>query len=198
MKALFCIHAMRPLEMRAAGQADFVSRCLAAGFTRKELTMAFEGDEQLVNLWSTYLRHSNASTMLLMIDGQTNEELHAAGLDGHHLQQDGAARNELTSAVFEAIKHKISNQNVAPNLWNTFLFLLENLKTAKYDGIQTDIESSTSWRMVFEIEYDYRAEFVKNLFSLLFQEMSRLKVEASTIGNKAISLSVRMEKEQSA
>jgi hypothetical protein len=183
--------------MRAAGQADYVSRCLASGFTKKELTMAFEGDEQLVDLWSTYLRHSNASTMLLMADGQTNEEQPVAGLDARHLQQDGAAQNELTSAVFEAIKHRISDQNVAPNLWNTFLYLLENFKSAKYDGIDTEIESSTSWRMAFEIEYEYRAEFVKRMFSLLFKEMSRLKVEASTMGNKAISLSVRMEKEQS-
>jgi hypothetical protein len=47
-----------PIELLGLKQAAYVSQCLVNGKSKKEITSAFEGDEQLVEMWLLFLKHN--------------------------------------------------------------------------------------------------------------------------------------------
>jgi hypothetical protein len=48
-----------PVRLSGLKQAAFVMKCLTGGQRMDEITMAFGGDEQLANLWLSFLRHNH-------------------------------------------------------------------------------------------------------------------------------------------
>ena len=47
------------MELVGLQQAVYVSRCLSEGQRRKEIAGAFQGDQQLVDMWILFLKHNH-------------------------------------------------------------------------------------------------------------------------------------------
>jgi hypothetical protein len=48
-----------PVRLSGLKQAAFVMKCLTRGQRMGEITMAFGGDEQLVDMWILFLKHNH-------------------------------------------------------------------------------------------------------------------------------------------
>jgi hypothetical protein len=48
-----------PLSLRGLNQAIFIMRYIDLGKSKQEIVKRFNGDEQLVDLWISYMRHNH-------------------------------------------------------------------------------------------------------------------------------------------
>lgn len=51
-----------PVQLAGLKQAVYVMGCLARGHSDEEITRTFEGDEQLVEMWKSFLKHNQWMT----------------------------------------------------------------------------------------------------------------------------------------
>jgi hypothetical protein len=51
-----------PVQLEGLRQAAYVMGCLARGHSDEEITRKFEGDEQLVDIWKSFLKHNQWMT----------------------------------------------------------------------------------------------------------------------------------------
>lgn len=48
-----------PFKLAGLKQATYISQCLAKGQDRAEVILSFGGDEQLVDMWISFLKHNH-------------------------------------------------------------------------------------------------------------------------------------------
>jgi hypothetical protein len=50
---------VNPIEFVGLKQAAYISRCLVNGQSKEEIARAFDGDVQLVNMWTLFVEHNH-------------------------------------------------------------------------------------------------------------------------------------------
>jgi hypothetical protein len=119
-------------------QGVYISQCLAEGQPREDLVSAFEGGEQLVGMWISFLENtrwiegSQGNGWSLTARGKVwNDKLSLfAELpdDDERRQLRGFAKE-----AFGVIKDALSESNIEPNLWSVLTFLLKHAKEMPFD-----------------------------------------------------------------
>ena len=52
-------NSINPLQLRGLKQAFYVLHCLEEGRSNEEIIQKFDGDEQLVDIWISFVKHNH-------------------------------------------------------------------------------------------------------------------------------------------
>lgn len=175
-------------------QGAYISQRLANGQTREDLVFSLDVDEQLVDMWISFLRNDQwierrEGKWLLTTKGKlwTDKLLLLTTLPD---QDESSLLHDSAERAFGLIKNALSEAGIEPNLWSMLGFLLNYAKEPPNFSIQ--LENGNFTLMIKSDSADgHTLVFVKELLSLIFQEMAGVEVDVSLVPENAIKLRAR-------
>lgn len=174
-------------------QGAYISQGLANGQTREDLVFSLGVDEQLVDMWMSFLGNDHwierrEGKWLLTAKGKIwTDKLLLTTLPD---QDESSLLHGSAKRAFGLIKNVLSESGIQPNLWSMLAFLLNYAKEPPNFSVKLE---NGDFTLVITSDSDdvHTLVFAKELLSLIFQEMARVEVDVSLLPENAIKLRAR-------
>jgi hypothetical protein len=177
-------------------QGAYISQRLANGQTREDLVFSLGVNEQLVDMWISFLKNEQwiewrEGKWLLTAKGKiwTDKLLLFTTLPNY---DESALLHDSAKQAFGLIKNALSESGIHPSLWSMLRFLLDHAKEPPNFSVQLE-----NGNFILVITYDsesvHTLVFAKELLSIIFQEMSGVEVDVSLLPENTIKLRPRTQ-----
>jgi hypothetical protein len=179
-------------------QGAHISQCLTKGQTREDLVSYLEGDEQLVDMWISFLNNdhwiewSQGNGWSFTAKGKLwSDKLSLSTTLPDH--DELSMLHDSAEEAFGLIKSALLESGIEPNLWSMLRFLLDHAEEPPFN-FSIRVESGNFTLVIASDSGDgHTLVFVKELLSLIFQEMAGVGVDVSALSENAIKLRARTQ-----
>jgi hypothetical protein len=176
-------------------QGAYISQCLTKGQTREDL-VSHLGDEQLVDTWISFLNNdhwiewSQGNGWSLTAKGKIwSDKLSLLTTLPDH--DELSLLHDSAKEAFGLIKNALSESGIESNLWSMLKFLLDHAKEPPFNFSVRVEDGNFTLVITSNSDNGHNLAFVKELLSLILQEMAGVEVDVSVLSENVIKLRAR-------